>query len=289
MIMIYIDGGRVRIPNIRESGTREQKKMKLCLTTVVDDKYMAYLPLFVFCANKAYPNYIVRLFIRNRCPYNLKAWRLHCELIPLFENFPRYEYMSIALRFVIDKTYFADCDFVYITDIDMMIMREHRDIEYFHRMEMSQTKLCYSNSLRNAAHYAGNNSLTGLHFASRAWFEKTNDLSAEYRMSLREGLIGTYREYDGVMLYRIADRGACGLPGKYKLTKRHHGIHLGNFRIFGTNKLKLDTRISIEHRVKWLQYLCNKVFQDICTTCKCDNTELVGQLTALELFCNGKL
>lgn len=264
--------------------------MKLCITTVVDEKYMAYLPLFVFCVNKAYPEYHVRLFVRDKCQYDLKKpWRLKCELVPLFEDYPRYEYMSIALRFAIDKDYYKDFSHIYITDIDMMIMREHRDIGYFHLIEMSETGMCYSNSLRNALHYAGSKSLTGLHFASLEWFERTNDLVSEYRDLLKEGILGTYREFDGVMLYRIADRSGCGLPGKYRLTKRHHGIHLGNFRLFGKNRLKLDTRITMEHRARWMQFMGDSVFRNICETCRNDNAEMDSQLRDLELFCKGQL
>lgn len=263
--------------------------MSLCITTVVDKNYMAYLPLFVYCVNKAYPEYHVKLFLRDKCDYNLNKWRLNCELVPLFEDYPRYEYMSIALRFAVDREHYKDFNSVYITDIDMMIMRESKTIEYFHEMERCKTQLCYSNSLRNAMHYAGSESLTGLHYATTEWFERTNDITAFYRDLLYDGILGTYREYDGVMLYRIADKSGCGLPGKYKLTNRHHGIHLGNFRLFGNNKLKLDTRMPIDFRVKWLHHLGNRTFQDICETCRVDNDDLNNHLKNLELFCKGQL
>lgn len=263
--------------------------MSVCLSTVVDKEYIAYLPLFVYCANKVYPDYHIRLFLRDPCPYNLKAWKLNCETVPLFENFPRYKYASIALRFVIDRSYYSDFDYVYITDIDMMIMRENKDIETFHCLEMQQTGLCYSNSLRNASHYEGSQSLTGLHFASKEWFKRTNDIVDDYRKYMEAGLIGLYREFDGVMLYRIAQRSGLGLPGKYKLASRHHGVHLANFRLFPNDKLKLETRISNDFKMQWVNNMSNKIFQDIITVCKEDNEELKKQLSMLDGFILGRM
>lgn len=262
--------------------------MTLCISTVVDKEYMAYLPLFVHCCNKVYPNYHIRLFMRDPCPYDLKSWKLKYELIPMFEDYPRYKYASIALRFAIDKKYYADFDYIYITDIDMMIMRESRDIEYFHVMEMQQTGLCYSNSLRNANHYEGTLSLTGLHFATKKWFLKTNNIVEEYRILFEKGIIGLYREYDGVMLYRIVTRSGLMLPLKYKLASRHHGIHLGNFRLFPNDRTKLEIRIPTDYQVQWMHNLDNKIFKDIISTCRKDNDELDSQITSLANFIQGK-
>jgi hypothetical protein len=263
--------------------------MSLVVTTVVDSTYMAYLPAFVYCMNRAYPHYHVRLFMRDKCPYNLKAWKLNAELVPMFEDFPRYRYMSIALRFAIEKKHFVDFDYAYITDIDMMIMPESKDIEYFHITEMLQTGLCYSNSLRNANHYEGSLSLSGLHFASKEWFERSDEIAGQYREWMRKGLVGMYREYDGVMLYRIAEQAKIGLPGKYKLAKRHHGIHMGNFRLFPGQKLKLEVRIPPEFRSVWMQHQSNRIFREICEACRKDNAEFDSQLTDLDNFIAGRI
>jgi hypothetical protein len=250
---------------------------------------MAYLPAFVFCCNKAYPQYHVKLFLRDPCPYDLKGWRLNCETVPFFHGFPRYEYLSIALRFAIPKEQFADFDSVYTTDIDMMIMFEPRDIEYFHEMEMIGTGLCYSNSLRNPNHYAGSVSLSGLHYASRQWYEMTDECAGTYRGLMERGLIGLYREWDGVMLYRIVKETGQKLPGKYQLAKRHHGIHLGNFRLFGDDKQKLDIRIPSEFRNQWRQCQANKTFRDIVETCRTDNPEMDMQVRMMDDLSMGRL
>jgi len=253
---------------------------KLCITTVVDKRYLEYVPLFSWCVKQVYKTYDVKIFLRCDNPYGKVPG---VEIIPLFQDFPDYIYNSIALRFVVPPEYFNGYDFVYVTDIDMMIMPERTSIEDFHKSEMVTTGLCYSNSLRNIHHYAGFQSLSGLHFATKLWFEKTEHIRAKYYDLLREGLIGLYREYDGVMLYRMAEKSGIGLPQKYKLKKRHHGIHLGNFRLFDS-KEKWADRIPIEYRSQWQQWQADPVFSRIIKECRVSNKSLNNQLVSLDEF-----
>ena len=207
----------------------------------------------------------------------------------MFDDFPRYQYLSIALRFAIDKEHFKEFEYTYITDIDIMIMREHQDIEYFHCAEMNQTGLCYSNSLRNANHYAGSESLSGLHFATREWFERTNDMAGWYRERMAEGLLGLYREWDGLMLYRIADKTGCGLPKKYRLTNRHHGIHCAGLRLFNANRFKLESRISSSAVKQWNAHRSNRAFNDIMNTCCSNDNNMRSEIEVVDRFCTGRL
>lgn len=252
---------------------------KVCITTVVDSVYMEYVPLFVYCLNKVYPSYHIILVLRDPCPYDCGG----AETIGLFENFPRYPYLSIALRFVVPPEIFRDFDYVYTTDIDMMIMPERMALDDFHLAEMATTGLCYSNSLRNIHHYAGFESLTGLHFANRKWFTQTMDQRMFYLRNLEAGLLGLYREYDGVMLYRMALKSGLGLPKKYKLKKRHHGIHLGNFRLFDS-KEKWADRIPVEYRSQWQQWMGDPVFRTMVEQGRKLNPMLNEQIGLLEDF-----
>lgn len=255
--------------------------MSLCITTVVDKNYMAYVPLFVWCIRQVYRSSVgIKIFVRNDCSYNVDA-----DIVPLFQDFPQYKYNTIALRFVVPPEHYEGYDYVYVTDIDMIIMPERISIEDFHKNEMVTTSLCYSNSLRHKLHYEGYNSLTGLHFASRKWFETTERQRSMYYELLKKGLVGLYREYDGVMLYRIAEKSNLPLPQKLKLKKRHHGIHLGNFRLF-TEQDKWADRIPMDYRTQWNQWLANKDFLEMVEQCKNENTDANRQLTMLYDFIN---
>ncbi len=253
--------------------------MTICISTVVDKTYMAYAPMFVWCCKQVYPSYDIKLFLRDPCPYDLTG----AEVIPLFEKFPRYVYNSIALRFVVPPKYYEGYDHVYVGDIDIMIMPERIALDEFHRNEMVTTGLSYSNSLRNIHHYCGYQSVSGLHFASKHWFDQTEEQRAIYYRLLERGLIGLYREYDGLMLYRMIEKSGLKLPAKLKLKKRHHGIHLGNFRLF-SSKEKIAERIPVDYRSQWQEWCGNPEFTAILKRSREDNSELDYQVTALDEF-----
>jgi hypothetical protein len=252
---------------------------KVCITTVVDSRYMEYAPLFAYCVKKVYPSYRVILVLRDNCPYDLPG----VETVRLFDTFPRYPYISIALRFVVPPDVYREFDYVYITDIDMMIMPERIAIDDFHLGEMVVTNLSYSNSLRNIHHYAGFESLTGLHFATKKWFAQTDEQRGFYYQYLESGTLGVYREYDGVMLYRMCKKSGLGLPKKYKLKKRHHGIHLGNFRLFNTKEQWAD-RVPIEYRSQWTQWMSDPAFAAMVQTSRRCNPMVNEQIGLLEDF-----
>lgn len=251
----------------------------ICITTVVDERYMDYTPMFVWCCRQVYKsNYDIKIFVRDACPYKVDA-----ELVPLFEDFPKYAYNTIALRFIVPPEHYEVYEYVYVTDIDMLIMPERIALDEFHRGEMVTTGLSYSNSLRNIHHYAGFQSLSGLHFAAQRWFDETEAERRRYWSLLRDGLVGLYREYDGVMLYRMCERSGLKLPQKYKLKKRHHGIHLGNFRLFDS-KEKWADRIPIDYRTQWQEWCRDSEFAGILAECRSKNKTLDEQVTMLDEF-----
>jgi hypothetical protein len=279
--LTFIDGGQKPATIGRANGTTcpDHPMNNVCVTTVVDAAYMEYAPLFTYCMKMVYPAFKTVIVLRDDCPYDLNG----AESIRLFADFPRYPYLPIALRFVVPPDVYKQFDYVYITDIDMMIMPERLSLDEFHLAEMVATGLCFSNSLRNVHHYAGFESLSGLHFANRKWFAITEERRAFYYNSLKAGLLGLYREYDGVMLYRMAKDSGCGLPKKYKLKKRHHGIHLGNFRLF-SNRDQWADRIPVDYRTQWMQFMGDKKFRAMVEEGRRNNTMLNEQLGLLENF-----
>ena len=252
--------------------------MKVLITTVVDAKYMAFAPMFVYCCRQAYPEYDVKIILRDKCLY-----LLDCETVLEFQGFPRYLYNTIALRFVVPLENYDGYDYVWITDIDIMMMREDPQLANVHEKQMVETKMCYSNSLRNKDHYLGSKSLSGLHFATQEWFDRVEPERRRYYDLLQRGLVGLYREYDGVMLYRMCERSGVRLPGKYKLIKRHGGIHLGSFRLFD-DKEKWADRIPMDFRIGWLRLMEKQAFRDIVERSCRDSYVVAAQVGMLNEF-----
>ncbi|MCP3683538.1 MAG: hypothetical protein GY861_12695 [bacterium] len=272
--------------------------MKLCISTVVDQKYSHFLPIFIYCCKNQYPEYDIKIFT-NMPKYGNIEKALEKIVIEsdyyngskiewdYFKGWKHHKYAPISWRFLIDKEEYKDYDYVYITDIDMMILREPVELLHYHLNEMAATGLCYSNSLRNKHHWKGAKSLTGLHFASREWFEKTNDVMKKYQEKVRTGQEGMKREYDGTMLYNIVKESGLGMCKKYKLAERHHGIHLGNFRLFNRNK-KLKKRMSEAKCRQWLDLWADETFRKICKLCFADPV-VKEQITQLNMFCRKRV
>jgi hypothetical protein len=209
------------------------------------------------------------------------------ELVPMFEGFPRNRYNTIALRFVVPPENYEGYDYIYVTDIDLFFMWENVPFDLYSEQQMLRNKMCYFNSTRNKHHYQGTKSLSGLHFATQEWFEKTEKERASYYDLLESGLVGTFRELDGQMLYRMCERSGVGIPPKTNLIKLHHGIHLGSFRLFPDDQKKWEDRISHEFRIQWLNLLNNKKFCDLIEQCGNDSEIVKNQVKQLTLFCSG--
>jgi hypothetical protein len=206
----------------------------------------------------------------------------------MFENFPRYKYNTISLRFVVPPENYVGYDYIYVTDVDMLMMWENVPFDLFHEQEMMKTGLCYSNSIRNKHHYMGSKSLSGLHMATQQWLEKTEKERQRYYDLLESGLVGLEREADGWILYNMCERSGVGIPPKFNLIKRHHGTHLGSFRLFDDPK-KWSDRVPMEFRLQWLSLLSNGKFKDLLEMCSADNEMLKNQIHLLTELCYGKL
>jgi len=263
-------------------------KPQLAISTVVDSNYQHFIPLFIYCLKENYPKYHIRIFTHDdlapevqsaldELPYKFK-------IIPgVFKDWIKHPYSPISWRFVVPPKYYEAFDYVYVTDIDMMILKEKVSLLNFHLNEMSETGLCYSNSLRNSKHWKGTESLSGLHFASQEWFTKTEASRAKFADLLKLGRVGGKREYDGSMLWLMVKDAGIGMPKKYKLVKRHHGIHCGNFRLY-TKSNKLRKRIDPEKCKKWLNLTRQPLYKKI-SECISRNGMVNEQINKLNDFC----
>ena len=107
--------------------------MKLLITTVVDENYQHFMPLFIYCCKMSYPEYDIKIFTDGTLSFNVAA---AFKLIPsgfdivlyYFKDWEHHTYSPISWRFAIDKEEYKGYDYIYVTDIDMMILREKVDL-----------------------------------------------------------------------------------------------------------------------------------------------------------------
>ncbi len=240
----------------------------LLITTWAVGRYKVYSDLFKFAINKAYPEYDVHVFE---------------------SDVQEPKYYGACVRFLADDEMFADYKYVYITDIDMMIVREPVSILDFHTAEINETGLCYSNSPRGMEE-RGFDRLTGLHFVTRDWWDKTKDARRKYMLMLNSCRIGEIAIHDELMLMDIVkESGLQVAPPKRDLICRHHGLHLGTVRAHKhetLQKLRRDVfiRVSVQRAKEWLKVVETPEYRSIMQDIKRRDKMAHEELCIMEKF-----
>jgi len=184
----------------------------LILFVVAEGRYQNYADMWELALEKSYPEYerfILTLDTNPKLP----------------------KYYGACIRYLFDHERFTG-KYLYITDIDMMIVRESPSLLDFHVKELEETGLCYSNTQRGTE-VMGFNRLTGLHFIKNndEWMQATFNIRAQEYGKLCRGEIGQSPIDDELMLMRIVkDSGLPLPPPRRNLIERHHGLHLGTVR-----------------------------------------------------------
>ncbi len=241
---------------------------KLLITTFAVGRYKVYSELFRYAINKAYPEY---------------------DVLVTESNISQPKYYGACIRFLDEDPSFKDYDYVYITDIDMMIVREPVSILDFHTKEMEETGLCYSNTPRGMEE-RGFDRLTGLHFVGKDWWEKTKVARNYYLRELLSCKIGDIAIDDEIMLMNIVNDSEVGMvPAKRDLICRHHGLHLGTVRAHKhetIQKLRRDVfiRVSPERARGWMEVVETKQYDYIMRDIKQRDRNAHDELMIMEKF-----
>jgi hypothetical protein len=246
--------------------------------------------MFVQSMKINYPEYHVKIFGHGFVDYDVFKYfdqKQYQYLTGSFQGWVYRKWEPISWRFLVNPKYYAEYDYVYVGDIDLIITREKVTLLNFHLNEMGETGLTYSNSLRNSKHWKGCQSLTGLHFASRKWFEQTEKARQKYAALVKAGREGDKREYDGHMLYLMCKESGLNTPKKYPLIERHHGLHAGSFKLMSRNA-KLKKRLGIDKCRIWAAMCEKPEFQEALAMTKRDKWT-AQQVGMLDNFCKKRL
>jgi hypothetical protein len=227
------------------------KKYRLCITTVVDGYYQFYIPLFVYCAKKAYPEYYVKVFYRGQLGSAIKdslddieragidGWEVREEWMM---DYPFQFKTSACLRYLLPPEEVKDFEYVHINDVDMLIMREETGILEFHENRMNELGWIYSNTRGTWEHpYIGHaRRLPALPTFKREWYDVVEPVAKKYRALLKEGEIGLVNCYDEIMLCKLVEQSGLPLPENIKYEVNYHGLHLGMAKMRGKHDFTLE-------------------------------------------------
>jgi hypothetical protein len=176
----------------------------------------------------------------------------------------------------------------WITDADIMVLRESPTIQEFHQAEMKVTGICYSNSPRNNGEERAFERVTGLNYVTPEWYEKTFNARERWYLRLQAGEIGKDRLDDEIMLKKIIEESCLGMAPKFKpLYKRHHGIHFGTARAYRWHEpqmryIGLSMRISPEQAKQWQAIVSDDEYKAIIR--RVTNEAILWELAEMERF-----
>ncbi len=241
----------------------------LLIYTAASGHYQDYSQLWAYSASKAYPEYAVE-----------------CELISESELMPPH-YAS-CFRLLIGHDEYK---YVYVTDVDMMILCEPVPILEFHKLQMEIDKLSYSNSPRTTEPQ-GSQRMTGLHFATKLWYVRTAEARRKYMHMINNGELGRHKFDDELILMKVCKESGLGIPKARPLVRRHFGIHLGTIRAYSykrhsrnTLAQQLKMRITIDQAKQWLSYYDDPEFLAIVQHVSKRNRIIKLELQKLYSFC----
>ena len=204
--------------------------MRTCITTVVDDDFQRYTPLFILSLLTAYPDYSVRVFVRDNIGPELAAgmqlldsaeglgdWGI---VMGALDGYPLCKRLGAFLRYLLftrerAARYFSGFDYVYVTDGDMLITRETPPLHVQHIEHMNVTGLPYSDILRHGDPRV----VTGLLFASQEFIgavaETVEWYDAGFRVRADNVLDTAKRIPDERLLWQIIRDSGVGEPPQH--------------------------------------------------------------------------
>ena len=211
---------------------------KLCFSSFVHGWYQDFIPLFLYSIYRSYPDHDCLIFLREYlCRNNiisLEALRKKYDHFRLVEEYREVDCTYVkhlpAVRFLIPGEAFQEYDFLYMTDIDFLILQEYDLTFYDYYWEHCRfTGLPFSNSF--FTDHLNRTRLTGLQFmVVKPYYESMNPIMQRviggdpYCQSIIDSLA-----FDEQCLYYMANQ-TFDLSLLNGYSRPHHGIHFGHVR-----------------------------------------------------------
>jgi len=246
----------------------------LCISCFVSgEKYAHYIPFFIHSVIKSYPEYYTVIsYKQDKLPDVVENQLKMLDQTKFkvrkgqAEFYPDDPDVCKTLRWVMTPPEFELYENIYITDIDMLILRENTNLlDKKLKLCEEDNNLCYSNSIAVDDWVTRGKRMTGIHFfKSKKYLKKMYPIMEKYKEILREGMPKHFYnaalgKNDNQMALRIMIEEA-GLPMPGNLTFEYNGLHVGHSRVKG----RWDDLFKYDHCHKaYLNTFKNIVYDDI--------------------------
>ena len=224
-------------------------KSKLCVSIFVSgERYAHYIPFFLFFMQKSYPEYFTLISYRDKLSPQVKEsiGLLDKSFFKVNENvfneYPNDVDTSKTIRWVLVPEEYNDFEYIYITDIDILTIREEPSLFDMHYNQMKNNGLPYSTPMDIPSR---GTRLGGLFFFNRKeYLDKTLPVMNGYKylISHDKGVNYFWNKFlnktdNQLALYKIVTESELAIPKEHSFT--YHGLHLGHSRCGGRWKMLL--------------------------------------------------
>lgn len=211
----------------------------LCISTYTYGWYQDFIPLYIYSILFSFPQHHVKIFTKEPLSQNninsLNA--IKDQLSSNFEIVENYNGVDCtyikhfaAVRYFIPRHEFEGFKYVYMGDVDMIVIDEYNDdFTKYYLDHCTKTGLPFSNEVTD-----DNNKMrtTGLHFMILdPYYDKMEPFIREVvegRNAFANSKIDSF-SYDEEVLYDMVNR-AFDLTPLQGYRRPHHGVHLGYVR-----------------------------------------------------------
>lgn len=258
---------------------------KLCFSTFVFGSYQKYIPYYIYSIVKTYPDAVVKVIVdgeletglkksiailRSNGFSNFEIFPLGSEMYKDLKNYKITGGVKKLLRWLQPVEHFKEFDYVYFGDVDILILQEEISLLDFHKKQLEQFHLSFSNKVRVDPSGRPTNRLTGLHFVEvEPYYKAVQPIieqihsDSSYRKEFFEGL-----NRDENLLYKLNKTAFHFDDEKLIHAQRPwHGIHLGIVRgkkAWNKETLLENSSLGIEVIKSQLQgFLKDPVFKQI--------------------------
>lgn len=265
---------------------------RLCVAVYVFGTYSRYIPYYVYSILKSYPEYHVKIFVDKELSSSEKKCM---ELIKkglssnfsISENYFReYGFLDEThiggggkkiLRWLLPEWEFEGFDYIYVGDVDFLIVKEEPSLLDSHIQHCEQTQLPFSNKIRLAPDSTNRtNRLTGLHFIIKEPYYKVIGSHIASYLENKDILLNALSGISNneQFLYNLVEQ-------NFDLNKLlnhddfrpHHGIHLGLARDRGVMPSKILKRLTDSATAESVRLEDTREF-----LCSCVNDNLFQEL-----------
>lgn len=244
----------------------------LCFSCVVFGDYQNYIPFYIYSALKVYPDAWCKIFVDQELDKPIAdsldllirsgthRFDFDYDFLKRMNFLDEIEQLKIIggnkkiARWLIPKKHFGTFDYVFLGDIDFLILKEDEPIIDFHLKRMAEYNLPFSNIVRPLKENETPR-LSGLHFIKvDEYYKILNNTILD--LNFKDGFISLLKKRD---FFNNIDRDEkflyCIVNQKFQLDLKlivkeerfrpWHGIHLGAARGLELSRIKFDIGSSI--------------------------------------------